>query len=81
ITTTELGMIVSTLFISYAIVKLVNGFIADHANVVRYMSLCLLLSAGMNLMRGMTTNALMLAIFWGINGCEQSMGVGPCAVS
>ncbi len=33
--------------------------------VVRYMSLGLLLSAGMNLMMGMTTNALLLAIFWG----------------
>ena len=50
ITPTELGMIGSTLFFSYAIGKLVNGFIADHANVVRYMSLGLLLSAGMNLM-------------------------------
>ena len=39
------------------------------------------LSAGMNLMMGMTTNALLLAIFWGINGWAQSMGVGPCAVS
>ncbi|MBN0196830.1 MFS transporter, partial [Pseudomonas aeruginosa] len=58
ITPTELGMIGSTLFFSYAIGKLVNGFIADHANVVRYMSLGLLLSAGMNLMMGMTTNAL-----------------------
>lgn len=46
ITPTELGMIGSTLFFSYAIGKLVNGFIADHANVVRYMSLGLLLSAG-----------------------------------
>ena len=81
ITPTELGMIGSTLFFSYAIGKLVNGFIADHANVVRYMSLGLLLSAGMNLMMGMTTNALLMAIFWGINGWAQSMGVGPCAVS
>ncbi|HBR2711654.1 TPA: MFS transporter [Klebsiella pneumoniae] len=81
ITPTELGMIGSALFFSYAIGKLVNGFIADHANVVRYMSLGLLLSAGMNLMMGMTTNALLLAIFWGINGWAQSMGVGPCAVS
>ncbi len=63
-------MIGSTLFFSYAIGKLVNGFIADHANVVRYMSLGLLLSAGMNLMMGMTTNALLLAIFWG----DQRLG-------
>lgn len=77
----ELGMIGSALFFSYAIGKLVNGFLADHANVVRFMSLGLLLSAGMNLMMGMTTNAMLLALFWGINGWAQSMGVGPCAVS
>ncbi|HIF6316060.1 TPA: MFS transporter [Raoultella ornithinolytica] len=81
ISPTELGMIGSALFFSYAIGKLVNGFVADHANVVRYMSLGLLLSAGMNLMMGMTSNALLLAVFWGINGWAQSMGVGPCAVS
>ena len=81
ISPSELGMIGSALFFSYAIGKLVNGFLADHANVVRFMSLGLLLSAGMNLMMGMTTNAMMLAIFWGINGWAQSMGVGPCAVS
>ncbi|MDP1249994.1 MFS transporter, partial [Klebsiella pneumoniae] len=59
ITPTELGMIVSTLFFSYDIGKLVNGFIAYHANVVRYISLGLLISAWMNLMMGMTTNALL----------------------
>ncbi|MEA9391887.1 MFS transporter [Acerihabitans sp. TG2] len=81
ISPTELGMIGSALFFTYAIGKLVNGFIADHANVVRFMSLGLLLSAGMNFMMGSTTNALLLALFWGINGWAQSMGVGPCVVS
>ncbi|MBS0974394.1 MFS transporter [Serratia rubidaea] len=81
ITHSELGMIGSALFFCYAIGKLVNGFLADHANVVRFMSLGLLLSAGMNVMMGMTTNALLLTLFWGINGWAQSMGVGPCAVS
>ncbi|MCU5772047.1 MFS transporter [Erwiniaceae bacterium BAC15a-03b] len=81
ISPTELGMIGSALFFSYAIGKLVNGFIADHANVVRFMSLGLLISAGMNFMMGTTTNALLLTLFWGINGWAQSMGVGPCVVS
>ncbi len=70
-------MIGSTLFFSYAIGKLVNGFIADHANVVRYMSLGLLLSAGMNLMMGMTTNALLLAIFWGSTAGRSRWASAP----
>lgn len=77
ITPTELGMIGSALFFSYAIGKLVNGFIADHANVVRYMSLGLLLSAGMNLLMGMTTNALLLAIFWGSTAGRNPWASAP----
>lgn len=81
ITPTELGVIGSTLFFSYAIGKLVNGFIADHANVVRYMSLGLLLSAGMNLMMGMTTNALLLAIFWGSTAGRSRWASAPCGLA
>ncbi|ENZ0174155.1 MFS transporter [Providencia rettgeri] len=81
ITPTELGLIGSSLFFCYAIGKLVNGFLADHSNVVKFMSLGLLLSAGMNYLMGSTTNALFLALFWGINGWAQSMGVGPSVVS
>ncbi|MDR2226294.1 MAG: MFS transporter [Providencia sp.] len=81
ITPTELGLIGSSLFFCYAIGKLVNGFLADHSNVVKFMSLGLLLSAGMNYLMGSTTNALLLALFWGINGWAQSMGVGPSVVS
>ncbi len=81
ITPTEIGLIGSSLFFCYAIGKLVNGFLADHSNVVKFMSLGLLLSAGMNYLMGSTTNALLLALFWGINGWAQSMGVGPSVVS
>ncbi len=81
LTPTDLGVIGSAMFFTYAIGKLVNGFLADHANVVRFMAFGLLLSAIMNLMMGVTTNVVLLTLFWGINGWAQSMGVGPCAVS
>ncbi len=57
-------MIGSTLFFSYAIGKLVNGFIADHANVVRYEPRFIAQRRD-EPDDGMTTNALLLAIFWG----------------
>ncbi|MCE0496152.1 MFS transporter [Vibrio salinus] len=81
ISPTELGMIGSALFFAYAIGKLVNGFLADHANVVHFMGFGLLLSACMNLLMGFNTNAMWLTLFWGINGWAQSMGAGPCVVS
>jgi OPA family sugar phosphate sensor protein UhpC-like MFS transporter len=77
----ELGMIGSALFFTYAIGKLVNGFLADHANVRRFMMLGLALSALVNACMGLTTNAVILTLAWGINGWAQSMGVGPCVVS
>ncbi len=81
ITPTELGMIGSTLFFSYAIGKLVNGFIADHANVVRYMSLGLLLQRRDEPDDGDDHQRPAAGHLLGINGWAQSMGVGPCAVS
>lgn len=78
---TELGVIGSALFASYAIGKLVNGFLADHANVARYMGLGLLITAIINLGMGLTTSALVLTLMWAINGWAQSMGVGPAVVS
>lgn len=81
LSTTELGVIGSALFASYAIGKLVNGFLADHANVARYMGLGLLITALINLGMGMTTSALVLTLMWAVNGWAQSMGVGPAVVS
>lgn len=78
---TQLGIIGSALFFAYAIGKLVNGFLADHSNVRRFMMLGLLLSAIVNACMGMTTNTIILTLIWGLNGWAQSMGVGPCVVS
>lgn len=78
---TQLGIIGSALFFAYAIGKLVNGFLADHANVRRFMMLGLLLSAIVNACMGLTTNTIILTLIWGLNGWAQSMGVGPCVVS
>jgi len=77
----ELGVIGSALFFTYAVGKLVNGFLADYANVRRCMMLGLALSALVNVCMGLTTNAVVLTLAWGINGWAQSMGVGPCVVS
>lgn len=81
LTPTQLGIIGSALFFAYAVGKLVNGFLADHSNVRRFMMLGLLLSAIVNACMGMTTNTIILTLIWGLNGWAQSMGVGPCVVS
>ncbi|MGV4461552.1 MFS transporter [Ornithobacterium rhinotracheale] len=79
-TETELGVIGSVLFFTYAIGKFTNGFMADRSNIGRFMSLGLFISAIANLCLGFTNNFIFFAILWGINGWFQSMGAASCVV-
>ncbi len=77
----QLGMIGSALFFSYAIGKLTNGFLADRSNIKRFMSTGLLLTSLINLALGSTTLFIAFIILWGLNGWFQSMGAAPSVVS
>lgn len=81
LTESQLGIIGSALFFSYAVGKLFNGFFADHCNIKRFMSIGLLISALANLAMGFTGNFFFFALCWGINGWVQSMGSPACIVS
>lgn len=76
----QLGMIGSALFITYAVGKLANGFLADRSNIRVFLSVGLLLTAVVNLLLGMTTTFAVFLALWGINGWVQSMGAAPCVV-
>lgn len=77
----ELGIIGSALFITYAIGKLTNGFLADRSNIRRFISLGLLISALANLIMGFTSSFLVFIIMWAVNGWFQSMGAAPSVVA
>ena len=77
----ELGIIGSGLFITYAIGKFTNGFLADRSNVRRFMSAGLLVSALINLTLGFTTAFGVFVALWAVNGWAQSMGAAPCVVA
>ncbi len=70
----ELGMIGSALFYTYAIGKLTNGFLADHANMKRFLAFSFLLTALCNLAMGFTTALWAAVLIWGLNGWFQSFG-------
>ena len=78
---TQIGIIGSCLFFTYAIGKLCNGFIADRSNVKRLMATGLLVSALVNLILGFTDSFFLFALVWGINGFFQSMGAASGVVS
>ncbi|UJH66952.1 MFS transporter [Allomuricauda sp. SCSIO 65647] len=81
LTESQLGIVGSALFFSYAVGKFTNGFLADHSNIRRFMSFGLLVSALANLAMGFTGVFLFFAICWGVNGWVQSMGAPSSVVS
>lgn len=92
-TATQLGIIGACLYWTYAIGKLVNGFLADAANIKRFMAAGLIISVCMNFIMGILGVTALngaipssvlfscFALFWAINGWGQSMGAPPAIVS
>ena len=90
---TQLGIIGACLYWSYAVGKLINGFLADSSNIKRFMASGLVVSATMNLIMGVlgvnalngtianTTLFVCFCIFWAINGWSQSMGAPPAIIA
>ena len=70
----ELGLIGSALFYTYAIGKLTNGFLADYANMKRFLAAGFALSALCNIGMGFSTVVTLSVVLWGLNGWFQSLG-------
>ncbi|MBQ7709759.1 MAG: MFS transporter [Bacteroidales bacterium] len=93
LTASQLGIIGACLYWAYAIMKLINGFLADSSNIKRFMALGLTVSVLMNftmgilgvtaLEGGISNSALFIlfAICWAINGGVQSMGAPPAIIA
>ncbi|MFQ5752717.1 MAG: MFS transporter [bacterium] len=77
----ELGIIGAALLYVYAIGKFANGFLADRANIGRFMSTALMFSAFMNLLFGFTNSFIVFVVLWALNGWFQSIGSAPSVVS
>lgn len=77
----EMGIVGAVLLYVYAIGKFTNGFISDRANIRRFMSISLLLSAVVNIVFGFVTNFYIFIFLWGANGWFQSVGSAPSVVS
>jgi OPA family sugar phosphate sensor protein UhpC-like MFS transporter len=80
LTESQLGLVGSGLFYAYAAGKLVNGFLADRANINRFLSLGLLGTALINLLLGFNPGFVAFASLWLCNGWFQSMGAPACIV-
>lgn len=75
----DLGWITSAFSISYGIGKLVNGYFSDRSDARYFMAIGLFLSAIVSLFMGFGSSLFFFIVFWGLNGCFQSMGWPACA--
>ncbi|MFB3825596.1 MAG: MFS transporter [Bryobacteraceae bacterium] len=73
-TADELGMIGSSIFYGYAFGKLVNGFLADHANIRRFWAFGVLVSGLINIAMGWSTALTVWMALWALNGWFQGFG-------
>lgn len=77
----DLGLIGSALFYTYALGKLVNGFLADHANVKIFFATGVIASALVNIGMGFSTVLSLSVALWALNGWFQGFGAPSGVVS
>jgi len=80
-TAMDLGNIGSALLYAYALGKFTNGFLADHANVKRFFTFGVLMSALINIAMGSSAILWLWIVLWGLNGWFQSFGAPTGAVT
>ncbi|MDB5430377.1 MAG: transporter [Caulobacter sp.] len=80
-TATDLGNIGSVLFYSYALAKLTNGFLGDHANIKRFFAFGIFMSALLCAGMGASTLLWVSMLLWGLNGWFQGFGAPSAVVS
>ncbi|MGQ9561802.1 MAG: MFS transporter [Candidatus Oleimicrobiaceae bacterium] len=77
----QLGTIGAAFFYSYAVGKLVNGFLADHANLKRFGAVGVLGSALINGAIAWTSGLGSWVLLWGLNGWFQGFAAPTGVVS
>jgi len=74
----QVGWILSSLFLFYAVGQFINGQLGDKLNSRVIITMGLLVSAVFNITFGLVGGMLgLLIVLWGVNGYFQSMGWGP----
>ena len=78
ISKTEIGGILTALFVAYAFGQFVNGQLADKFGARKIITVGILASATMNIIFGFNNGILFFMIaIWALNGYFQSMGWSP----
>jgi phosphoglycerate transporter family protein len=79
LTKADMGLFLTLHGLLYGVSKFINGFLGDRANARTFMAFGLICSAVMNVFFGLSSAAVVLGVFWMLNGWFQGMGFPPCA--
>lgn len=74
----QLGLLTTTLAISYGVSKFVSGVIGDRSNPRYFMALGLIATGIFNICFGLSSSLFFMTLFWGLNGWFQGFGWPPC---
>ena len=74
-----LGVLNSTIYVTYAISKGASGLVADRANPRTLLLLGLALSVLVNAAFGLSESLTALAVLWALNGVAQGLGAPACS--
>jgi len=82
ISKTNMGLVLTALFMMYAIGQFVNGQLGDKLNSRRIIMYGLVTSAVLNIIFGFIGGVMgLMVVVWGLNGYFQAMGWGPTVKS
>ncbi len=73
----EIGILTSTLFWTYGFGHLFNGRISEIFGPAKFVTAAVILSFAANMLMGLSSSLVVLAIIWGFNGYFQSMAWTP----
>ena len=76
-TTSDIGILTSTLFWTYGAGQLVNGRLSEVVGPNRLITVGAACSVACNLLMGLQSSLVLMAVVWGLNGFFQSMGWAP----
>jgi len=76
----QAGVIDAVFLVTYAVGKTTNGFLADRVSIRRFFATALLVSSLANLAFGLTSQFVVFAGLWAVNGWVQSVGVPASGV-
>ena len=76
----QAGVIDAVFLVTYAVGKTANGFLADRVSIRRFFATALIVSSVANLAFGLSSQFLVFAVLWAVNGWVQSVGVPASGV-